>query len=147
MFLVPLSRESRPFSRPYSRLLDDTFERFLGPVAATEGVASRNPALDVAETDRAYTVKLEMPGVSKEDVKVAVEGRQVTVQAQSQTGEEKKDGERVIYRERTATSYARTFTLPVEVDQAEAGARLEQGVLTLTLPKRGARSAAQITVN
>ncbi len=155
MFLVPLSRESRqfsrqfsrPFSHQYSRLFDDTFERFLGPVAAAEGVASRNPALDVAETDRGYTVKLEMPGVSKEDVKVAVEGRQVTVQAQSQSSDEHKDGERVIYRERTASSYARTFTLPVEVDQAEAGARLEQGVLTLTLPKRGARSAAQITVN
>lgn len=143
MFLVPMTRESRQFSR----LFDDAFERFLGPVAAPEGVASRNPALDVAETDRAYTVKLEMPGVAKEDVKISVEGRQVTVQAQSQHSEEKKDGERVIYRERTASSYARTFTLPVEVDQTEAGARLEQGVLTLTLPKRGVRAAAQITVN
>ncbi len=50
-------------------------------------------------------------------------------------------------RERSTTSYARTFTLPLEVDQAEAAARLEHGVLTLTLPKRGARSAAQIAVN
>lgn len=62
MFLVPLSRESRQFShqysRQYSRLFDDTFERFLAPVAAAEGVAARNPALDVAETDQGYTVKL-----------------------------------------------------------------------------------------
>jgi len=141
MFVVPMSRESRHLSR----LLDDTFERCLSPAAAAEGSAKRSPALDVAETDRAYTVKLEMPGVNKEDVKVSVEGRQVSVQAQSQHTEE--HGERVIYRERTASSYARTFTLPVEVDQVEAGARLEQGVLTLTLPKRNARSAAQITVN
>ena len=141
MFVVPMSRESRHLSR----LLDDTFDRCFS--TAAEGVAKRSPALDVAETDRAYTVKLEMPGVNKEDIKVSVEGRQVTVQAQSQHTEEKKDGERMIYRERTASSYARTFTLPVEVDQVEALARLEQGVLTLTLPKRNARSAAQITVN
>jgi len=92
-------------------------------------------------------VKLEMPGVAKEDVKVAIEGRQITVQAQSERTEERKEGDRIVYRERSASSYARSFTLPVEVDQAESGAKLENGVLTLTLPKRGARSAAQITVN
>mgnify|MGYP002136163033 CR=1 FL=1 len=62
--------------------------------------ASRSPALDVSETERAYTVKLEIPGAAKEDVKVSVEGRQVTVQASTQRSEEKKDGERIVYRER-----------------------------------------------
>lgn len=143
MFLVPLSRESRQLSR----LFDDTLERFFSPAAAPEGVASRSPALDVAETEQVYTVKLEMPGVAKDDIKVSVEGRQVTVQAESQRVEERKEGERVIYRERSTSSYARTFTLPVEVDQAEAGAKLDHGVLTLTLPKRGVRAAARINVN
>jgi HSP20 family protein len=143
MFLVPMSRESRQLSR----LFDDTFERFFNPASAPDGVAARSPALDVAETERAYTVKLEMPGVAKEDVKVAVEGHQVTVQAGNSRVAEQKDGERLLYRERSTTRYARTFTLPLEVDQAEAAARLDHGVLTLTLPKRSARSAAQIAVN
>lgn len=143
MFVVPVSRDSRQFSR----LFDDTVERFLSTVAAPEAVAARSPALDVAETEQAYTVKLEVPGVAKEDVKISVEGRQVTVQAQSQHTEEKQDGERIVYRERSAARYARTFTLPVEVDQSEAAAKLDHGVLTLTLPKRSARAAAQITVN
>jgi HSP20 family protein len=143
MFLVPMSRDSRQLSR----LFDDTFDRFFGPAPAVEGVAARSPSLDVAETAREYTVKLDMPGVAKEDVKVSIEGRQVTVQAQSQRSDEKKEGERIVYRERSVSSYARSFTLPVEVDQAEASARLDQGVLTLTLPKRGARTAAQLTVN
>lgn len=143
MFIVPTSRESRQLSR----LFDDTFERFFSPVAGADGVAARSPALDVAETDQGYTVKLEVPGVAKEDVKVSIEGRQISVQAQTQRSEEKKDGERVVYRERSVSSYARTFTLPQEVDQAEAGAKLDNGVLTLTLPKRGARTAAQITVS
>lgn len=151
MFLVPVSRGPRPLSvlssRDLSRLLDNTFDRFVGATSAAEPVASRSPALDVAETDHAYTVKLDMPGVSKEDVKISVDGRQVTVQAQSQSTEEKKAGERIVYRERSVSSYARTFTLPVEVDQSEANAKLDQGVLTLTLPKRVARSAAQIAVN
>ncbi len=155
MFVVPVSRVSRHFvqhPRHLSRLLDDSVERFFGPAAATEGEASRSPVLDVAETEAAYTVTLEVPGVAKEDVKVSVDGRQVTVQASTQRSEEKKEGaegpesERVIYRERATTRYARTITLPAEVDQAEAGAKLEHGVLTLTLPKRSAR-ASQISVN
>ncbi len=143
MFLVPVSRDSRQLSR----LFDDTFDRFFGAPATTESPSLRSPALDVAETEGAYCVKLDMPGVAKEDVKVSVEGRQVTVQAHVQRSEEKKEGERVVYRERAASSYARTLSLPMEVDQAEAQAKLEHGVLVLTLPKRGARSAAQISVN
>jgi HSP20 family protein len=141
MFIVPSSRETRQFHR----LFDDAFERVFGPVAA-EGVASRSPALDVVEGERAYTVKLEMPGVAKQDVRVSIEGRQVSVQAQAQAQDERKEGERLVYRERSVANFARSFNLPSEVDQAESGAKLEHGVLTLTLPKRSARSAAQITV-
>ncbi len=143
MFYVPVTRESRQLSR----LFDDTLERFFGPVTQAEPAAPRSPALDVAESERAYTVKLEMPGVSKDDVKVQIEGRQVSVQAQTERNEEKKEGERVVYRERSLSSYARSFTLPLEVDQAEAGAKLENGVLTLTLPKRNVRAASRIAVN
>ena len=142
MFYVPVTREARHLSR----LFDDTFERFFAPATA-EGPTARNPALDVAESDRAYTVKLEMPGVTKEDVKVSIDGRQVTVQAQNTKVDERSEGERIVYRERSVSSYSRTFTLAAEIDQVEAGAKLEHGVLTLTLPKRGARTAAQLTVN
>ncbi len=149
MFIVPITRDTQHLSR----LFDDTLERFFGPMAqsgsagAADAATPRRPALDVAEDERSYTVKLDMPGVAKEDVKVSVEGRQVNVQAQAQASDEKREGERVVYRERTIASYARSFTLPLEVDLAEAGAKLENGVLTLTLPKRGARSAAHLTVN
>ncbi len=68
MFLVPVSRYTNQDTRQLSRLFDDTLERFFSPVTGNEAVASRSPALDVAETERAYTVKLEVPGVSKEDV-------------------------------------------------------------------------------
>ena len=155
MFIVPITRDPHHLSR----LFDDRLDRFFGPAAssarsstgAADTATPRRPALDVAESESAYTVKLDMPGVAKEDVKVSVEGRQVNVQAQNHPpaprAEDQPDSERLVYRERTPASYARSFTLPLEVDLGEAAARLEHGVLTLTLPKRGARSAAHLTVN
>ena len=74
-------------------------------------------------------------------------GRQVTVQAQSQCSGEKKEGERVVYRERLAASYTRTSMLLLEGDQTESMTNLDQGVLTLVLPKPGVRNAAQLTVS
>ena len=143
MFVVPVTRDTRAFSR----FFDGALERHVGAALDTESTSVRNPVLDVAESDQAYIVQLEMPGVAKEDVKVEIVGRQVSVQAQGQRTAERKEGERVVYRERSVSSYARSFKLAVEVDQAEAVAKLENGVLTLTLPKRGVRAAAQVTVN
>lgn len=146
MFIVPMTREVRSPVQ-FARLLDDTVERFLAPTTANDEANVRNPALDVTESERAYTVKLEMPGVTKEDVKVAIEGRQVSVTAQNTRSDEATDGARVVYRERSVTSYARRFKLASEIDQGEANAKLEHGVLTLVLPKRDVRTAAQLTVN
>jgi HSP20 family protein len=127
------------------------FRMFLVPLSRLPRDYSRSPALDVAESDLAYRVKLDVPGVKKEDIKVTIDGRRVSVQAESATQTEKKDGDRsadrIVYRERSVSSYARSFTLPVEVDQASASAKLEDGVLALDLPKRGATAAAQLTVN
>lgn len=150
MFLIPVSRESRDVARSFDRLFDEAFGNFFGgpAVAGSRGeAAARSPALDVAESDRAYTVKLEMPGVKKEDVKVTIDGKRVSVSAQSESAEEKKEGDRIVYRERSVASYSRSFTLPVEMDQAGASAKLEHGVLTLELPKRGTTAAAQLTIN
>ena len=144
MFLVPMTRNASELARSFDRLFDDGFDRFFAPSAAG---AQRSPALDVAESDRAYTVKLDLPGVVKEDVKVSIDGRRVSVEAQARKDEEKKEGDRIVYRERSLASYARSFTVAAEIDQAESGAKLENGVLTLTLAKRGAPASAQITVN
>jgi HSP20 family protein len=138
MFIVPLTRPAVHLARSFDRSLDRFF-------AAED--SARSPALDVAETDASYAVTLDLPGVAKEDVKVTIDGRRVSVQAEAQRSEDKNEGDRIVYRERAATRFARTFTLPVEIDQTESGARLDNGVLTLTLAKRGANSAAQLTVN
>ena len=65
MFPVAMRRESRQLSR----LFDDSFERFFNPTATGRGGAVRIPALPVAQTDRYYIVKLEVPSVTEEDVR------------------------------------------------------------------------------
>lgn len=147
MFLVPVTRHTQELARSLDRLFDDSFDRLFSPGSAAEGNGTRSPALDVAETDRGYTVTLDLPGVAKEDVRVSIEGRQVSVQATTRRETERKEGERLVYRERSQASFSRSFTLPQEIDQSEAHAKLDNGVLSLHLPKRAARSAAQITVS
>ncbi len=142
MFLVPMTRHTSGLARNFERFFDDGFDRLLAPAA--EGL--RSPALDVAESDQAYTVKIDLPGVGKEDVKIAIDGRRVTVEAQTRKADEKKEGDRIVYRERSLASYSRRFNLAQEVDQAESAAQMDQGVLTLTLAKRRANAATQLTV-
>jgi HSP20 family protein len=146
MFLVPVSRSAAPSD--WSRLFDD-IDRFFGgslPSAAAAGTTA-SPALDVTESATAWTVRMDLPGVAKEDVKIAIDGNQVSVQAHVRQESERRESERIVYRERSSASYARRFTLPAEVDQAQSSAKLEHGVLTLTLGKRSAAASAQLTVN
>jgi HSP20 family protein len=142
MFLVPLSRSASPLARTFDRLFD---ERFFGLTDVAP--AARGGALDVAETERDYTLTLDVPGVAKEDVKIAIEGKRVSVEAQARKDEQKKEGERVVYRERSVASFSRSVTLPAEVDEAASSARLDNGVLTLTLVKKQPAQARRITVN
>jgi HSP20 family protein len=136
MFLVPVARSSSsPLARSIDRLFDDG------------ALSQRSPRLDVAETDGQYTVSIDLPGVAKDDVKITIDGRRVDVSAQSKHEQTKKDGERVIYRERSASRFARSFTLPEEVDQDASQAKLDNGVLSLTLAKKRAAASRHLTVN
>ena len=149
MFLVPLTRHHRGLARSFDHAFNDgALDRFFNSGRAEIPSAGlRSPALDVAETEHHYTVKLDLPGITKDQVKIAIEGRRITVEAQGERSDETKDTERLLYTERSSTNYARSFTLPSEVDQAESSAKMDHGLLTLTLAKRGASKASQLAVN
>jgi HSP20 family protein len=138
MFLVPVARSASDLSRSFDRLFDSAFG------AET---ALRRPSLDVAETEGGYNVSIDLPGVAKDDVKITIDGRRVDVSARTLREETNKDGERVIYRERSSQSFARSFTLPEEVDQDASQAKLDSGVLSLTLAKKRAAAAKRLTIN
>ena len=103
--------------------------------------------MDVSEDDRTYRVKAEVPGVKKEDIKVAVEGNQVSITAEVRKEAEEKSGETVLRSERYYGMQSRSFTLMHDVDQGKAEAKYQDGILELTLPKKTNGGAAkQVTV-
>lgn len=125
-----------PFSELRDPFSDDFFKGFaLRPVyRMMEGEPQMR--LDLSEDERHFYVKAEIPGVRKEDIKVSVDGNQVSVSAEVKKEKEEKEGAKVIRSERYYGSVARSFTLGENVDQAAAQAIYENGVLQLTLPKK-----------
>lgn len=142
----------RAMDDQFGRLVENMFEEMFAPFTqggalsqwSAEGTVS--PRLNVSETDKAFEVQAEMPGVKKEDVKVAIEHQRVTIEGESKREREQREGENNLYTERSASKFMRSFVLPVEVDEAGAEARMENGVLSLTLPKKQGSEAKRITI-
>lgn len=110
--------------------------RFLG---------EENLKIDVNETDEAYLVKAEMPGIKKEDISVAVNGDEVTITGERSSDEERREGN-IVCRERYQGRQYRSFTLPQPVDDEKATATCHDGVLELTLPKKAGAGAKQLSI-
>jgi HSP20 family protein len=102
--------------------------------------------IDLTENDTAYTVRAEIPGIKKEDVKVQVDGNRVSISAETKQEKEEKEGERVICRERYQGSSYRSFTLGSDIDESKAQAKYENGMLELTLPKKNGKTAKQLEI-
>ncbi len=118
------------------RSFDEFFNRF--PLASRMSTAVDQPrmSIDVTETDDVYTVKAEVPGARKEDVKVSVEDNIVSIRVEKSRDEVEKDGETVLRRERYHGVQSRRFSLAHEIDSAAATAKCVDGVLELVLPKK-----------
>ena len=135
-----------PFSiEPVSDLFQGLFRPLRGALAAEEGERA-TMRLDVTENDQAYTVKAEIPGVDKKDIDIKIDGNVVSIHAKVERSTEQKEGERVIRRERYSGTFGRTFSLAGEIDQSTATAQYQDGVLTLTLPKKAAASSKRLEI-
>jgi HSP20 family protein len=104
-----------------------------------------NIRLDVTETDQAYMVKAEMPGMKRDDIKVSIQGDQVIISAETDAEQERTEGN-IVCRERYHGRQYRSFTLPQSVDEDNAHASYQDGVLALNLPKKGGAGAKQLTI-
>jgi len=132
----------------FGRMFENMFQDFFAPLSqgrwAGEDVCMNRP--DTTETEKTFEVKAEMPGVKKEDVNVSIDGQRVTIEGECQQANEQRQGEQVVYSERSTRKYQRSFTLPTEVDDTSAQARLEDGVLLLSLPKKQGGTARKLTI-
>ena len=131
---------------PFAEVFPELFRGMLQPVKAAGGEALEI-RVEVKEADGAYTVQAEMPGVKKEDIHVQIDGNRVSISAEVKRESEKKEGERVLRTERYYGSVARTFSLGSEMDESKAVAKFDNGVLTLTLPKKTAPAAKRLTIS
>ena len=146
-----------PTSLPLARrdLFGSLFEDFFNdpwlrpgwmPARLAEMPAVTRARMDVVDKGNAFEITVDLPGVKKEDIDVSVDGDRVAISAEMKSEKEVKEGDKLLHTERMTTSYARNFELPAEVTDAGAEAKYENGVLTLTLPKRAPTSTTRLQV-
>jgi HSP20 family protein len=101
--------------------------------------------LDMKETEKAYMIHAEIPGVKKEDIEVSIDGNLVTLRAEVKREKEEK-GETMLRSERYYGAMTRSFTLATDVDEKAATAKYTDGVLELMLPKKPGSASRKLTV-
>ena len=126
---------------PFDDLLRGFFVRPVG--GQTEVPALK---VDVKERENAYAIHAEIPGVKKEDIHVAIDGAVVSISAERHEEKEVKEGERALRSERYFGKVSRSFELPQEVDESQASAKYNDGVLELVLPKKVAAQAKRLSI-
>lgn len=128
--------------------LDALFRGFLRPVRMDARMDTEVPQIrmDVRENEGGYAVHADIPGVDKDDIHVSIDGNTVAISAEVKKSTERKDGEKVLRRERSFGRVSRSFALEHEVDETSASARYRDGVLELVLPKKAAAAARRLAV-
>jgi HSP20 family protein len=127
---------------------DDLFPDFFRRFARTMPFAAEAPAeikLDVTENDKDYQVRAVVPGAKKEDIRVSVDGNYVSITAEVRKEKEEKSG-RSLLKEAYYGSASRGFSLSHDIDDKAVIAKLEDGVLKLTLPKRSGTGSRTIAI-
>jgi len=118
-------------------------EQFLKQVTGDVGHAvGTDAAVDLVDEGDAFVLVVDLPGVEAADVDLTVEERTVTVRAER----EQDDGTDYVRRERRRHDVDRRVTLPAAVEETDASATLDDGVLTVSLPKRGGDEGTKIDV-
>jgi len=114
------------------RLFEDSFVRPSRGVSALGEVAA--PALDVYQTPTEIVVKAALPGLKPEDVNIDITGETLEIKGERKAEQEiKKDD--YLYQERRYGAYSRSVVLPSGLKTDKAEATMEDGILTLTIPK------------
>ena len=126
--------------------VDELFRGFFTPVRREAGRTPVTIKMDVTEIGDGYMVHAEVPGAKKDDINVEIEGNQVTITAEVKREWEKKDGDKMLRSERYYGNVYRSFTLPVELDEAKCEAKYNEGVLELKLVKKANAPGTKLPV-
>lgn len=133
--------------KPQRNLLTWGFDSFLDDFFNDSLVFTGTsfPKVDVKEEEKQYVVEAELPGLTEKDIDVKVENNLLTISSKkSEEKEEKKDG--YIIKERRASAFCRSFTLPEHTDREKIEAHYKNGLLTLTIPKTKEAAPKEIEI-
>ena len=137
---------------PKRKLLRSLFDDFFD-VVETPGRSRRSwfegamwePAIDLIDQKDKLVAKVELPGVDKKDVKISLTENNLTIQGEIKKEEETKK-ENYYYRERAYGNYARTISLPTEIDKDKISAKFKNGILEVTMPKKPEVQPKEISI-
>jgi HSP20 family protein len=144
-FPLPIALRRTANDASFNRLINSMLADYFVPAGAQEPAAIA-PRMNVAESEQAFEIEAELPGVAKENLNISVDGKRVSIEAEVKRASERKEGEKIIHEERVIKKFSRNFLLSEEVDDARATAKLENGILRLSLPKKADAKPKQITV-
>jgi HSP20 family protein len=131
-----------------SKQLNRIFNKFparIEPGRELLTMADWQPRVDITETDTAYLIKGEIPGVNKEDIKVNIENGMITMSGERK--QEKEEKNKKFHRiERSYGSFMRSFRVPDNVDESAIKAEVKDGMLSVTMPKSAQAKAKSTNV-
>ena len=141
----PAAGHSLRFGMPreMNRMFDNVFRG--ADCCEDDTLTAWSPAVDITEHDDQYIVKMELPGVNKEEVKITLESNILTIRGEKKEEKETKK-ENYLRAERSYGSFQRSFTLPTTVKSDKIDASFKDGILNITLPKAEEAKAKQVEV-
>jgi len=131
--------------RDLQREVDSIFDQFFGRGSDDDTSAVWAPRTDLSETDDAFRIRLDVPGMTKDDIAINLQNNTLTVSGE-RSSERQEDGEEYVRVERAFGNFHRTFTLPDAVDPDRVEATYDEGVLTINVPKTEKSTRRQIEI-
>jgi HSP20 family protein len=132
-------RDFAGFRKEMDRLFDSFFN---GGIAARVWPEGKMPSVDESIDDKAYHVKVDLPGMEEKNIDIALSDGMLTIRGERSVEEEEKDKD-FVRKERSWGKFERTVSLPFEVDEDKVTASFDKGVLSVTLPK-SAKAQAKV---
>jgi HSP20 family protein len=132
-----------------NRLFDHSLRSGRGDDTSNIETSQWTPAVDIKETVAQFVILVDLPGIDKKDVSIAMENNVLTIRGErnTYTSDKKEDKGQQYYRvERSSGSFYRRFTLPETVDSKGIQAKMQQGVLEISIPKQEKTQSRQIQI-
>ena len=130
---VKVEKEKQGFKERFSAILDEMWEKIGQHHHGISGHVAGDVAADLSDSKDCYTYSMDLPGMERDDVDVAVESGRLVIRGEKQD-ERNEAGENYVFRERRFGKFERSFSLPANAREKDIEASFKNGVLTVKIP-------------